>query len=247
MAVDLPGRLRPRHHRLDYCRRRRQARRPRRARATGRPELEPATRTEPGQNCSRSSQVRVSSTAREAALEGLAVVAAPRCARRSRGRRTRPGRRRWRRRWRTRRTGWRAARPGATMKPQPRTPGPTRDGGLGAVAAVCNHRCAASSRPRATAPRPVEAELVGDRRDGVALLVVEVVLAREVRRDQPRVVLLGREQVAGTEVAGLDALAPRQPRGRHDGVVAGQQHDLVEGDRLRRDARTSVTDQRQPR
>jgi hypothetical protein len=45
---------------------------------------------------------------------------------------------------------------------------------------------------------------------------------------QSRVVLRRREQVAGAEVAGLDALAPRDPGRREQRAGAGQQHDLVD-------------------
>ena len=59
-----------------------------------------------------------------------------------------------------------------------------------------------------------------DRIGGVAL---------EPGRDQPGVVLVGGQQVAGREVAGLDAVAVGHPGRGHDGLVAGQHHDLVDG------------------
>ena len=61
---------------------------------------------------------------------------------------------------------------------------------------------------------------------------VERVVAEGVRRHQPRVVVLDRQQVAGRQVAGLDPLLVGHPVRRHDRLVAGDQHDLVDGDRL---------------
>ena len=58
------------------------------------------------------------------------------------------------------------------------------------------------------------------------------VVAEGVRRHEPRVVLLDGQQVARGQVAGLDPLLVRHPLGRDDRLVAGQQHDLVDGDLL---------------
>ena len=58
------------------------------------------------------------------------------------------------------------------------------------------------------------------------------VVAGRPRGHESRVVLLGREHVAWAEVAGLDALLVRRPRRRDDRLVAGEQHDLVDGDLL---------------
>ena len=89
-------------------------------------------------------------------------------------------------------------------------------------------RCAARSRPSSREhPRAAEAELVDD----VGLVVVGA-LPGEVRRHQPRVVLVGGKQVTRGEVTRLDAVAPRDPLGRGDRLVAGQQHDLVDRHRV---------------
>ena len=114
-----------------------------------------------------------------------------------------------------------------TRKPQPpQRPGADWASGyvgtLLAVVPALRGQVAALEREH---PRPTEAELVDDR----CSLVVGA-LAGEVRRHEPQVVLVGREQVAGRQVAGLDPLAPRHPRRGDDGLVAGQQHDLVDGD-----------------
>ncbi len=50
-------------------------------------------------------------------------------------------------------------------------------------------------------------------------------------RDEPVVVVLDGQQVAGSEVLGADPLVPRDPLGRDDGTRAGQQRHLAEGDR----------------
>ena len=49
---------------------------------------------------------------------------------------------------------------------------------------------------------------------------------------QPQVLGLGRQQIAGAQVAGAQPLAPRHPLGREQRVGAGQQHGLVQGDVL---------------
>jgi len=68
-------------------------------------------------------------------------------------------------------------------------------------------------------PGPAEAEFEGDLLDlGVAGV--------GVAGHQPRVVRGGRQQVAGAEVAGLQALAPGHPGGGEQRPVAGQQHHL---------------------
>ena len=94
---------------------------------------------------------------------------------------------------------------------------------------------------------PPEAELLGDLPDLRLVVGVERVVAEGVRRDQPRVLVADRQQVAGREVAGLEPLAVGHPGRGHDGLVAGDQHHLVDGDALLpRGARATVTDQRQP-
>ena len=79
---------------------------------------------------------------------------------------------------------------------------------------------------------PAEAEVLGDLADLRLVVGVERVVAEGVRRDQPRVLVADREQVAGRQVAGLDPLAVGHPGRGHDRLVAGDQHDLVDGDRL---------------
>ena len=81
---------------------------------------------------------------------------------------------------------------------------------------------------------PAEAELVGDVADLGLVVGVERVVAEGVRRHQPRVVVGDRQQVAGRQVAGLDPLPVGHPRRRDDRLVAGDQHDLVDGDVLLR-------------
>ena len=108
-------------------------------------------------------------------------------------------------------------------------------------------RCAARSRPSgdSTRARPRPRSL-GDHADRALSSVSSGSSPKRVRRHQPRVVVVDGQQVAWRKVAGLDPLAVGHPRRRDDGLVAGDQHDLVDGDRFCRDARATVTDQCQP-
>ena len=63
-------------------------------------------------------------------------------------------------------------------------------------------------------------------------VAVERVVAEGVRRDQPRVVVGHRQQVARRQVAGLDPLAVGHPLGAMIASGAGDQHDLVDRDGL---------------
>jgi hypothetical protein len=62
------------------------------------------------------------------------------------------------------------------------------------------------------------------------VLVDDVVgrVAAEVAGHQPRVVLLGGQDVSGAEVTGLETVAVGHPGGRRDGVRAGDEHHLVD-------------------
>src|SRR4051812_44237675 len=74
-------------------------------------------------------------------------------------------------------------------------------------------------------PGPAQTQL-----EGHLLLVLG--LRVEQRRDEPRVVGAGREQVTDAQVARTQPLAPRNPLRREQCVVAGEQHDLVDADGL---------------
>ena len=92
-----------------------------------------------------------------------------------------------------------------------------------------------------------EAELVDDLAHAVLVDDLVAGVAGEVAGHQPRVVLLGGQQVAGAEVAGLDAVAVGQPVRRDDRLVAGSSTTSSTVTVLRRGARATVTAQRQPR
>ena len=95
------------------------------------------------------------------------------------------------------------------------------------------HRSAAASRPSGervrTRPRPRSLATCAHLR---LVVGVERVVAEGVGGHQARVVVVDREQVARGQVTGLDALAVGHPRGRHDGVVTGEQDDLADRDLL---------------
>ena len=80
-------------------------------------------------------------------------------------------------------------------------------------------------------PDTAEAEVLGDLAYLRLLVGVERVVTEGVRRDQPRVVVLHREQITGREVAGLDPVAVGHPGGRDDRRVTGNEDDLVDGHR----------------
>ena len=157
--------------------------------------------------------------------------AAPRSGRRSRGRRRPPGRRRWRCRWRRHRTCSDSGPASRTRKPQvQQVSGAAWASGASGPPSPSYHRSAARSRPSSesvrTRPRP---RSLATLRTCALSSAVERVVAEGVRRHEPRVVLLDGQQVARGEVAGLEPLPVGHPRRRDDRVVAGDQHDLVDG------------------
>ena len=119
-----------------------------------------------------------------------------------------------------------------TRKPQVvQLSGAERASGASGPPSPSYHRCAASSRPseRSVRTRPRPRSWATVRICGL-LVGVERVVAEEVRRDQPRVVVVDGQQVARRQVAGLDPLAVGHPRRGDDRLVAGDQHDLVDRD-----------------
>ena len=78
-------------------------------------------------------------------------------------------------------------------------------------------------------PLPADPELEGH---DPALGIVGGVVVGRVGRHQPGVVLGRGQHVAHREVARAQPLVPRHPRGREQRLLAGQQHDLVDGHRV---------------
>ena len=213
---------------LEYCRRRRK-----RARTRG--------RSRPSRGLSRLRTARSRPTVsvskhrlRQRQRLAASWPAGPRSGRRSRGRTRRPGRRRWRRRWRRRRTSPTAGRrAGPGSRRWCSWSGADWASGASGPPSPSYHRWAASSRPSSdsvrTRPRPRSWATV---RIAAFSSASSGSSPSEVRRDQPRVVVLDGQQVARRQVARLDPLAVGHPRRGDDRLVAREQHDLVDGDRL---------------
>ena len=122
---------------------------------------------------------------------------------------------------RSRRSRTGRARAGPWTTPGPNSPAAPAAHGL--AAALAGHH-----------PLAAQPELEGD---DAALGVLGGVVVDRVGRRQARVVLGGGQHVADGEVAGAQPLVPGHPGGGEQRRVAGQQHDLVDGDRRRRRGR----------
>ena len=105
-------------------------------------------------------------------------------------------------------------------------------GGLGAAAAVVPALGGEVATLDREGADPAETEVGGDGLDLRLVLGLERVVAEGVRRHQARVVVGDGQQVAGREVTGLQALAVGHPLGGRDGLLAGDEDDLVDGDGL---------------
>jgi hypothetical protein len=136
---------------------------------------------------------------------------------------TRPDRRTGSVRWRTPRTRARACPPA-----EQRT-GSTRDLGV-RPALPCPPAigCVVPALRREN-PDPAEPELVGD---PVGVIGIDLLVGSGVARDQSGVVRRRRKEDTWAEVSRLDPVIPRNPRWCENGVRAGEQDALVDGDDL---------------
>ena len=176
----------------------------------------------------------------------------PRSARRSRGRRRRPCRRRARTRWRRRRTPGAASRPAAgrsrrSSRAQVR---PRRSGRWGRGRRSTSGRWRRRGRSRdSTRARPRPSSQSATRSISSAILARSPGVDRS-RRSRAPAGRRPRRWAAGRRRRGRRAepLAPRAPTAAASSASGtGQQHDLVDRRVLPRDARATVTAQRQPR
>ena len=213
VAVDLPGRLRAGPPRLEYCRRRRNRRRKaRQARRTSQPRpgwRQNVLEVVVGERCRRPGRAAAAASCflaqlrlgvgAAAVVEGdhPAVVVGELVGADAEQRRQRPG------------------QPDQEAAGRAQAPEPTGPAARRALRRRRTSAAAARSRPSrdSTRARPRPSSSAISCCCGSSALVDEVVarVAAQVGRNQPRVVLVDGQQVAGRQVAGLDPLAPRHP------------------------------------